>query len=61
MPIIGILASQNYPRSVSLEYLVVAGGGGTGSLCGGGGAGGLVINTSQKLKFHFLLFQNNKK
>jgi hypothetical protein len=26
-PILGIVASQNYPRSISVEYLVIAGGG----------------------------------
>jgi hypothetical protein len=26
-PILGIVASQNYPRTISVEYLVIAGGG----------------------------------
>ena len=30
-PILGIVAAQNYPRSVSVDYLVVAGGGGGGT------------------------------
>jgi len=48
MPILGITASQNYPRSFSVDFLVLAGGGAgggsaTGSYvgAGGGGAGGL--------------------
>jgi hypothetical protein len=40
MPIIGIVASQNYARNLNVEYLVVAGGGGGGYLYGGGGGGG---------------------
>ena len=44
MPLLGIIASQNYPRTISVDYLVVAGGGGGGSggngAAGGGGAGG---------------------
>ena len=55
MPIIGITASQNYPRTITVDYLVVAGGAGGGGNYGGippvsgqydaggggGGAGGL--------------------
>jgi len=49
-PILGIVASQNYPRAFSCDYLVVAGGGGGGAMyyaissdtgAAGGGAGGL--------------------
>jgi hypothetical protein len=39
MSLIGIIASQNYPRAVSLEYLVVGGGGVGGGNSRGGGAG----------------------
>ena len=45
-PILGIMASQNYPRIISIDYLVIAGGGGgygigeAGYSGGGGGAGG---------------------
>jgi hypothetical protein len=31
MSLIGIIASQNYPRGVTVDYLVVAGGGAGGS------------------------------
>ena len=30
MPILGIFASQNYPRALTVDYLVVAGGGAGG-------------------------------
>jgi hypothetical protein len=42
MSILGIVASQNYPRTITVDYLVVAGGGGgAGNIGAGGGAGGL--------------------
>ena len=42
MSLIGIIASQNYPRTITVDFLVVAGGGAGGkSAGGGGGAGGL--------------------
>jgi len=44
MPVLGIIAAQNYPRTITVDYLVVAGGGAGGSggfSGGGGGAGGL--------------------
>jgi hypothetical protein len=39
-PILGIVASQNYPRTFSVNYLVIAGGAGGGSYRGGGGGAG---------------------
>ena len=48
MPVLGIIASQNYPRGFLVDYLVVAGGAGGGGEDssaqtggGGGGAGGM--------------------
>ncbi len=48
MPLLGIIAAQNYVRGITVDYLVAAGGGGGAgnpSLgyggAGGGGAGGL--------------------
>ena len=38
-PMLGIMASQNYPRTFSCDYLVVAGGGGGAGQFGGGGGG----------------------
>ena len=54
MPILGIYASQNYVRGLTVDALVVAGGGAGGtSYAGGGGEGGfrtatlsLALNTS---------------
>jgi hypothetical protein len=40
MSLIGIIASQNYPRTITVDYLVIAGGGGATAYGGGGGAGG---------------------
>ena len=37
MSLIGIIASQNYPRTFSCNYLVIAGGGAGGWHAGGGG------------------------
>jgi hypothetical protein len=51
MSIIGIVASQNYPRTIQVEYLIVGGGGGGGQAVGyngdngGAGAGGYLTNT----------------
>ena len=46
-PILGIVASQNYPRSISVQYLVIAGGGsGSTSYGGGGGAGGYLTSAA---------------
>ncbi len=39
-PILGIMASQNYPRTIQVNYLVVGAGGGGASGYGGGGGGG---------------------
>jgi len=41
-PIIGIMASQNYTRSVAVDYVVVGGGG--GGAAGGSGAGGFLTS-----------------
>jgi hypothetical protein len=51
MSLIGIIASQNYPRIVNftLEYLVVGGGGVGGGNARGGGAGAEVRSGSQTL------------
>jgi hypothetical protein len=47
MPILGIFASQNYLRGLSVDYLVVAGGAGGGTGGGaGGGAGGYLAGSS---------------
>ena len=45
MSLIGIIASQNYPRIVpiTVDYLVVAGGAGGGVGAGGGGGGGATL------------------
>ena len=41
-PMLGIMSSGGYPRTIPVDFLVVAGGGGGGYLAGsGGGAGGL--------------------
>ena len=53
-PIIGIVAAQNYPRTISINYLGVAGGGGGGGGAnasdnragGAGGAGGFRTNSA---------------
>jgi hypothetical protein len=46
MSLIGIIASQNYPRSIDVVYLVVAGGGGSGhDYTAGAGAGGFRTGT----------------
>ena len=48
MSLIGIIASQNYPRGITADVLVIAGGGSGGpGNGGGGGAGGLAFYSSQ--------------
>ena len=55
MPIIGIVASQNYSRSFTVDFLVVAGGGSGGrggngqAGAGGGGAGGYRCSVTGEL------------
>ena len=39
-PILGIWAAQNYTRGLTVDYLVVAGGGSGGAGIGGVGGGG---------------------
>ena len=58
MPILGIFASQNYARGLSVDYLVVAGGGSGGAGIGGvgggggGGAGGFLTSTALSLSLN---------
>jgi len=50
MSLIGIIASQNYPRGVIADIMVIAGGGGGGDpVGGGGGAGGFQVFTNESL------------
>jgi hypothetical protein len=51
MSLLGIIASQNYPRTVSLEYLVVGGGGVGGRNGRGGGAGAEARTATQSVAF----------
>ena len=52
-PMLGIMSSAGYPRTITVDYLVVAGGGGGGvSAGGGGGAGALPSDETAHLRAH---------